>query len=295
MKILKWSGIVLGGLLAVVLMAGGVLYFIGGNKVDQTYDIPTAALVVTSDSASVARGAHVAAINGCTDCHGADLSGQVFVDAPPFRIVASNLTSGRGGVGSRYSDADWDRTIRHGVRPDGRAVLIMPSAAFHQISDDDTAVLIAYLKSVAPVDNELPATEVRAPGRLLAAFAIDPAFEVRTTAARASAPAPGPTAEYGEYLASGTCAYCHGADMQGLTKPPNPDSPPAPSLVAAAQWTLDEFMQTLRTGTTPSGRTLDPGFMPWKITAHMTDEELIALHTYLRSLANTPVRTTSGS
>src|SRR5690554_4173112 len=154
MKALKWLGITLGGLVALVLLAGGALYFVGDKKVGQTYSIETANLTISSDSASIARGAHVAAINGCRDCHGADLSGQVFVDAPPFRIVASNLTSGEGGVGARYSDADWDRAIRHGVRPDGRAVFIMPSAAYHNLSDDDTAALIAYLKSVAPVDNE---------------------------------------------------------------------------------------------------------------------------------------------
>lgn len=288
MKILKGAGLALGGLIALVLMAASVLYFVGGKKVSRTYHVETAALAIPTDSASLARGAHVAAINGCHDCHGEDLSGQVFVDAPPFRAVASNLTSGKGGVGARYSEADWDRAIRHGVLPSGRAVIVMPSAGFHQLSDDDTAALIAYLQSIGPVDRELPPTEIRVPGWVLAAFALDPAAEVRTAAARASAPAPGPTAEYGAYLASVTCTHCHGATLQGTARPPTPGSPPAPNLEAAGQWTLAQFEETLRTGVTPGGHVLDPAFMPWTFTARMTDEELEALHAYLHTLAGQP-------
>src|SRR5690606_29903099 len=106
-------------------------------------------------------------INGCTDCHGPDLSGGVMVDEPPFRVVASNLTSGRGGIGTSYSEIDLDRVIRHGVRPDGGPVLVMPSSGYNRLSDDDAARIIAYLRSLPPVDNELPRTQVRFLGRIL--------------------------------------------------------------------------------------------------------------------------------
>ena len=272
-----------GALLVVLLLAVAGAYAVGNAKVNRTYAVQTARLTVTADSATVARGAHLVAINGCRDCHGEDLGGQVFADAPPFRVVAANLTRGKGGIGARYTVEDFDRAVRHGVKPDGRSVVIMPSAAFHSLSDADMAAMIAYLQQVPPVDNELPQTEVRLLGRLLSAGPFDPAFEVNTVPARADAPAAGPTAEYGAYLAA-TCVYCHGAALEGMERPPNPSSPPAPPLVAAGRWTPDEFKQTLRTGVTPSGNVLDPKFMPWTFTAHMTDTELEALYAYIGSV-----------
>lgn len=283
-KALKWIGIVVGSVLGLVLLAGGVLYVLGGRRVAQTYTAETATLQLRADSATLARGAHLTRIHGCVDCHTQTLGGQVFVDVPPFRATAANLTRGKGGVGSRYTPADWDRAIRHGVKPDGHPVLIMPSAAFHQLSDSDAAALIAYLQTVPPVDNELPPTEIRAPGRIAAMFQ-DMAMEVRTGRAPvAEMPAIAPTPEYGRYLTSITCAYCHGEDLRGA-QPPKPGSPYAPDLAAAGKWEHAAFKQTLRTGVTPQGKKLDAENMPWTMTAAMDDVELDAIHAYLATLA----------
>lgn len=279
---LKWAGIVVGGLVVLLLLLGGVMYWLGGQKLDERFEVQTAGLAIPSDSASIAHGAYVAATNGCTDCHGENLAGKVFLDAPPFRVVASNLTRGAGGIGGTYSDADWDRTIRHGVRPDGRPVIVMPSAAFHRLSDRDAAALIAYLKTVPAVDNELPETEVRAPGRLMSAFVMDPHMEVRTAAARRDAPPRAATAAYGEYIASVTCQYCHGEDLRG-GQPPEPGAPPAPDLGAAGQWPFETFEEVLRTGVLPEGRELDPA-MPISLTKHFSEDDMRALHAYLGSL-----------
>lgn len=65
-------------------------------------------------------------------------TGRVFLDEPAIgRFVASNLTRGKGGVGASYTDDDWVRAIRHGVGPDGKALLIMPSQEFFNLSDAD--------------------------------------------------------------------------------------------------------------------------------------------------------------
>lgn len=291
---LKWAGIVVGGLLGLLVLVGGALYLVGSSRVDRSYEVQTANLTVAADAGTIARGAHLADINGCTDCHGPNLGGQVFADAPPFRIVASNLTRGRGGVGAVYDARSFDRAIRHGVRYDGRALQIMPSAAFHNLADDDAAAIIAYLQQVPPVDNELPATVVRPMGRLLSAFALDPSFEVREASARTTAPTPAPTLEYGQYLTSITCAYCHGPDLRGA-QPPNPDSPPAPDLAAAGQWQLDQLKHALRTGQTPGGRQLDPAMMPWTFTSKMNDVELEAIHAHLRTLIDSAPGQTASS
>ena len=89
-------------------------------------------------------------------CHGDNLAGDTLVDDFAFaRIAASNLTSGRGGIGGTYSDIDYVRAIRHGVGNDGKGLPIMPSEAFNKFSDHDLGAMIAYLKTLPPVDNEV--------------------------------------------------------------------------------------------------------------------------------------------
>lgn len=69
----------------------------------RAYEVAPVPVAVADDSAMLARGEHVAAIRGCADCHGEDMGGGVFLDEMPVaRLPASNLTSGAGGVASRY-------------------------------------------------------------------------------------------------------------------------------------------------------------------------------------------------
>lgn len=280
-RVLVGAGVVVG----LLLFAAGGMYAIGSSKWSRTYEVETASLELPTDPAEVARGEHVLRTNGCADCHGEGLGGEVMVDAPPFRAVASNLTTGRGGIGATYSVEDFDRAIRNGVRPDGRPLIIMPSAAFHNMSDRDAAALIAYLRTVPPVDNELPETRVKAMGRILAAFSMDPAFEVRTERpGRRETPEKAATAEYGEYLVSMTCSYCHGADLRGA-EPLQPGGPAAPDIVAVASATSpEEWDRILTTGVRSDGTPMDPQFMPWTITSAMDPEEREALHLYITGL-----------
>lgn len=271
-----------GGLVVVVVVAAAVAYAVGSRNVDRTYTVPVAALSVPTDSASVARGAHLASIYGCRDCHGADLSGQVMDDAPPFRVVASNLTP--AGVGGDYDPPAWDRAIRHGVGADGKALVVMPSGAYHHVGDEEAAALIAYLESLPPVQKTLPTTEFKALGRLLAAGPLDPGAGVYSEPAQTSAPPAGATVAYGRYVAQGMCAYCHGADLAGQ-QPETPGSPYAPDLRPAGRWEADAFHQALTTGVVPRGHRMDPSFMPWTATAEMTHAEREGLRLYLAFLS----------
>ena len=153
---------VLGIIIILIVIVGATIYLISALKLSRTFDIApqSLALSVPSDAASVARGRHLAiAITKCTVCHGADLGGTVFIEAPPFRLVAPNLTKGAGG--GSLTDADYVRAIRHGVGPDGRGLLVMPSREYAGLSDADLAAIIAYAKSVAPVNRTLPPTDIR--------------------------------------------------------------------------------------------------------------------------------------
>ncbi|MGA0061228.1 MAG: c-type cytochrome, partial [Planctomycetota bacterium] len=87
------------------------------------------------------------------DCHAPDLGGRLVIDDPMVgRVAGPNLTRGAGGLGGDYTDADFVRAIRHGVARDGRALVLMPSLDYQGLSDEDLGAMIAYVKTVAPVD-----------------------------------------------------------------------------------------------------------------------------------------------
>lgn len=271
----------LGSLVAVVLVAAAAVFALGSRAVGQTHAVPPAHLAVTADSGSVARGAHLLGVYGCRDCHGADLAGTVMEDAPPFRLVASNLTP--GGVGAAYTVEDWERAIRHGVGPDGTALFVMPSGAYSKLSDTDVQDVIAALQALPPVDNELSGVEWKPLGTMLAAGPIDLASFVTQGDAPATSPPPDSTAAYGAYVTGMMCAYCHGPQLSGAVAPGSEAW--APDLRAAAGWDKAQFDAALTSGVLPDGRTMDPKVMPWTATAHMTPAEREGIRRHLQSLA----------
>ena len=80
-----------------------------------------------------------------------------------MRYITPNITQ----VIQHYSDAQLARLLRYGVRPDGTSVVIMPSSMFYNLTDEDLADLIAYLRTVPPVVNTLPSMQIRILGRWL--------------------------------------------------------------------------------------------------------------------------------
>jgi hypothetical protein len=113
-------------------------------------------------------------------------------------------------------------------------MLYMPSTEFYYLSDEDLGAVIAFIKSVEPVDNELPASEISFTGRIVMTLVKDitfiPAELIPHNAPRPAAPEPGITPEYGEYLTY-SCKVCHGLTMSGGPIPGFPSSwPAAPNL-----------------------------------------------------------------
>ncbi len=152
-KILKWIGISLVTLAGAALLAVAVLVFLGGRKLSAARTVAVATVAVPGDPAAIERGAHLARTR-CAFCHGDDLGGKKFIDDASFMVVnAPNLTRGEGGLGSAYADdATWVRAIRHGVNSRGRALIVMPAENFYFLSDGDVGDLVAFLKSLPPVD-----------------------------------------------------------------------------------------------------------------------------------------------
>jgi mono/diheme cytochrome c family protein len=297
-KILKWIGIILGSLVGLLVLSFMVLYTIGSikwNKLHGKYDVSAETITVPTDQASIVQGKHVATIHICQECHTETLSGQS--DSVPGLITLAfpNLTSGTGGVGATNTDEDWVRAIRHGVGHDGRGLLLMPSRVWYYLSDEDLADLIAYLKTLPPVDNKLPRSDLGLLGRVMLTLGQLPpeltapdVLVIDHDGPRPIAPEPGVTVEYGEYLAR-TCALCHKANFNGGMITTDAEYL-APNLTPGGElhyWSEEDFMITLRTGVTPGGKHLKSA-MPWKYLGQMTDDELKAVWMYLQSLPPLP-------
>ena len=288
--VLKWTGYVLGGLLVLLVIAVAAIYFQSESVLNKTYTAPPVNVTVPSDAATLARGQYlVEHVSVCVDCHGEDFGGGVVVDDPAIGYApAPNLTTGQGGLGATLSDADFARVLRYGVLPDNKSVRVMPSDDYRYLSDADLAAIIAYVRSVPPVDQVTRPWELRPLGRLLLATGqlpimiadrIDPA-----TVQPGTAPA-GVTKEYGNYLANiAGCTGCHGPGLSGgpiLGAPP--DWPQAANITTAGAingWSEADFINAIRTGVDKTGHRIADE-MPTFRYAGMSDDELKAIWLFI--------------
>src|SRR5678815_1383495 len=150
-KWIKWGALALGVLL--VLAAAGVAtgLQLAERKMARKVDVTVQPVALGSDTAALQRGKYLFSSRGCADCHGANGTGKVFVDnGKDLRIKGPNITTGSGGVVAAYQPADWVRTIRHGVTPAGRPLMIMPSEDYNRLTDADLGALVAYVKTLPP-------------------------------------------------------------------------------------------------------------------------------------------------
>jgi mono/diheme cytochrome c family protein len=292
-KVLRRVGIGVGVVVGLVFVLTAFIYVASNARLNKHYAIDVPRMPLPTDAASLARGEHVArAIAKCVDCHGGLLEGNVVVDDPALgRFAAPNLTAAPTGVGASLRDRDWFRAIRHGVAPDGRPLLLMPSDGYTHLSDSDLVALVAWARSRPLVENPVPTSRLGPLGRVLllaGKFPILAAEAVDHSVQHVSAPSAGVTVEYGRYLVlAGGCTDCHGPGLSGGKVPKfPPDAPPAANLTPAgiSGWTEAMFFAALREGKDPSGRSLDRRWMPWKATAKMTDDEIRAVWIYLQTV-----------
>src|SRR5690606_20246889 len=113
-------------------------------------------------------GRYLYASRGCADCHGANGTGKLFLDDENgLRIAGPNITAGPGGVVAGYLPEDWTRSIRHGVNPTGRPLMIMPSEDYNRLTDDDLASLVAFVRALPPAPGKGVVLELPLPVKAL--------------------------------------------------------------------------------------------------------------------------------
>jgi mono/diheme cytochrome c family protein len=264
--------------------------------------------------ARLARGEYLVKLTDCMSCHaehdwtahdapilpGTLGSGQDMniVKGFPGRVFAPNITPDAETGAASWSDDQLARAIREGVSHDGQALFpFMPYLDFRYMSDEDLASVIVYLRSLPPVHKQRPTTELIFPVKYL----------IRTVPEPVDVPVPEPDVSsperHGKYLVTiAGCADCH--TPQGSHGQPLPGMEFAGGLILDGPWgrtassniTPDAsgisyydqatFTQAIRTGFV-GARKLSQ-IMPWHSYREMTDEDIAATFTYLKTLK--PVR-----
>lgn len=259
--------------------------------------------VAAAGETQVERGHYlVETIAGCGNCHtptGPDgperdrnlAGGPVIIDSPQMRVIPPNITPDwETGIGMWW-DEQIARAIREGVRPDGSIIgPPMPFGLYRGLADEDLDAMVAYLRTVPPVRNEverstygfpLPVSYGPPVGRVVAPDRSDPVA-------------------YGAYLAGpvGHCVECH-SPMDDDGRPQLDtrlgwggmtfEGPWGVSVSAdltpsgLGDWTDEEIIRAITRGTGRDGRELMPP-MGVSYYAGISEADLGALIAYLRSL-----------
>lgn len=281
---LRWLARILGGLVLLVLIAISVVYVQSNRVINRKHPFTPYAIAVPTDSASIAEGHRLAKVR-CMGCHGESLQGSPdFFDEPMIaRIATPNVPRKLATI----SDAEFAGFMRTGVRKDGTSPFVMPPPGFYHISDKDLGSLIAYLRTVPATGPDTPPNSYRLLGRLgvmLGQFKTSVA-EFDTTQERVGQDPAWATTRRGEYLARMICTECHGRQLTGAVAEGGTGAA-SPSLSMALGYSLEEFTTLLRTGKPREpGKELGlmaataRGSLTW-----LTNEEIAALHEYLRGL-----------
>ena len=314
-RILKGLGILIGAL--VVLIIGLVVF------VQLTWDRPVSRaapqMIAPKDAQTVAQGEYLYKYTlNCWGCHGSQGSkspdepqaGGLEFDmteiGPPGGfgyVYASNVTPDSAtGIGD-WSDGELVRALREGLDPEGHLIFVIMEAEWWKgLSDEDVLALVAYMRSLPPVRNAVPAN--RPSFALEALQALGVVKPQPAITAPVVAPPRGATAEYGEYLVhnASMCVGCHtprdpNTGQFDLTRPfagglfafpeegftttgsnLTPDE-----ATGIGDWTEEQFMTGMTTGLRPDGTVMLP-FMPWPSYSRWTEDDLRAVWLYVRSL-----------
>ncbi len=287
----KWLVTILGSLALLAALSAAMAYLLSERKLQRTVAVTVAPIPVSQDPARIAHGRYLYNTRGCAECHGDSGAGRTVVDGDGMLVVAPNITGGANSATRAYGVADWVRTIRHGVKPNGKPVLIMPSEDYARLTDEDAGALIGYLRQMAPVAGERARIELPLPVKAMYA-----AGGIKDAAEKIDHGLPPPpaqpaavTAAHGAYVAQ-ACIGCHGAHLSGGPIPGAPPAWPAAANLtpgngsAMARYRLaDRFVTMLRTGKRPDGSAISP-VMPFGSFSQMNDVDAQALHTYLLTL-----------
>jgi mono/diheme cytochrome c family protein len=303
-KILGYSLLVI-----LILAVAGISFTIGWRPFIGPKMRPLTDRKFQATPERLARGAYLAeSVANCMACHSPHdwtqhdapiLPGMKGAGEPmptkglPGTIVAPNLTPDPETGAGNWTDDQLARAIREGIGHDGRTLFpIMPYEHFRDMPDEDLASVIVFLRSLPPVKNPLPKTEIIFPVKYLIRSAPQPIMEP------VAAPDLSTPVKRGAWLAKmADCGECHTQRENGQLLPGMDFAGGAIfegpwGRVASANITPDAsgiayydealFLQTLRTGYVHTRKLSQ--IMPWSVYRNMTDEDLKAIFAYIRTV-----------
>jgi len=293
-----WIKALLALLAGVCVLAAAAVFtglHLAQRKMARHVDVAVKPVPWDGDAQALERGKYLFASRGCVDCHGANGAGRVFADdGKGLRIAGPNISTGPGGVVAAYKPEDWVRTIRHGVNPQGRALLVMPSEDYNRFTDTDLSALVAYVRSLPPVPGGPGGVTLPLPARVLYGFGAiqDAAAKIDHSLPPALPVEQGVNLAHGKYVAN-MCLGCHGDKLAGGKIPGGPPDWPAAANITPGEGTAmtrypdaESMLRMFRTGKRPDGAPLQ--VMPFGSLKEMSDVDVRALHLYLKSLPAQP-------
>ena len=256
---------------------------------DRRIAVAACDLAVPNEAAAIERGKYLFSTRGCVDYHGADGAGRAFIDDGSMRVEGANISPGPGSVVAKSTPADWERSLRHGVKADGRLLMIMPSEDYNRLTDADLGALVAHIRQLPPAAGG--AAEVVLPLPLRVRYGrgqVPDAASVIDHQHKPSLPvAEGVSVEHGAHV-SAMCIGCHGEHLSGGKIPGGPpDWPPAPNLrpgegsLMPRDTDAQALPAMMRQGEQPNGKAI--ALMPFDSFKHIADTNVAALHLYLKS------------
>jgi mono/diheme cytochrome c family protein len=256
------------------------------------------------DFTQVEKGRYLTTAADCTGCHTVPGSHRSFaggraIETPFGNITSPNITSDRDtGIGA-WSDDEFDAAVRKGVRPDGsRLYPAMPYTAYTKMSRDDVLAIRAYLNTVEPVRQAVVANTLPFPFNIRAAmhawdwiyftegeFQADPqkSAEWNRGAFLVQGPSHCGACHTPKTFLGGdkTGEYLHGSQLQGWFAPDITND----NARGIGGWSVDDIAAYLKTGHNRVSAATGP--MAEEVTlssSHMTDSDLKAIATYLKSV-----------
>jgi len=257
----------------------------------------------------IERGRYLVKLGDCSACHTDPDGGKPFAGGRPIEtpfgtIVSANITpDAETGIGNWSSD-QFDKAVRHGVRADGKRLYpAMPYTAYTKMSRADVEAIRAYLSTIPPVHNPVQSNRLPFPLNIRLGMTVWNALFFNDGEFK---PDPHQSAEWnrGAFLVNGPghCGACHtpknvlggdktaqalqGSVVQGWFAPNITGDP----TLGLGKWSTDDIAQLLRTG--HSKQTGVTGPMAEEVedaSAHFTNNDLVAIATYLKSVGGSAV------
>jgi mono/diheme cytochrome c family protein len=269
---------------------------------------PPGAATAQSSAELIARGKYLADMGDCEACHtapnGPHFAGGLLMDTPFGKIPTPNITPDKAtGIGN-YTDAQFIRVFRHGIRRDGQNLYpVMPFPWYTKVTDSDILAIKAYLFSLPPVNKPHLPLEVSFPFNIRSAISVWDAVFLQPGVFK---PDPHASAQVnrGAYIVEGLehCGECHDKrNLLGAGAISRPlqggeiDHWYAPDITSdvrtgIGRYSDDQLFTFLKTGTAPGMGTV---VGPMSQTQHdslskLTDDDIHAIVAYLRSTPAKP-------